>query len=181
MRPFLTTDNQNIPSGTASTPKLVKRSTPDLVLSPDYSMMFSVRVDKHGEFILVCKDLIGRTSAFFRSISSDSNWRPGLTIPVDLPDVDTESFRVYTHWVNTGKLVIEPYRCERFHDFHEQKSLIEAFILGDLLDDSEYRQHVLAIIIAGLPSWTNFLSGDLIPRIWTATQSGSPLRTFALR
>ena len=28
-------------------------------------MMFSVRVDKHGEFIFVCKDLISQTSANF--------------------------------------------------------------------------------------------------------------------
>ena len=144
-------------------------------------MMFLVRVDKHGEFIFVCKDLISRTSAFFRSISCDNSWRPGLTIPVDLPGVDAESFRVYTHWVNTGKLVIEPCRCKRFHEFHEQKSFIEAFILGDILDDLRYRQHVIDVIIARLPSWTEFLPGDLVSRIWAATQSGSPLRTFALR
>lgn len=144
-------------------------------------MMFSVRVDKHVEFIFVCKDLISRTSAFFRSISCHNSWRPGLTISVDLPDVEAESFRVYTHWVNTGKLVIEPCRCERFHGFHEQKSFIEAFILGDILDDQHYRQHVIGVIVASLASRTEFLPGDLISRIWAATQSGSPLRNFALR
>jgi hypothetical protein len=112
-------------------PKLAKPSATDLILSSDYSMMFSVRVDKHGEFIFVCKDLISETPAFFRGISCCENWRPGHIIPVDLSDVDTESFRVYIHWVNTGKLVIEPCRCERFHEFHRQNSLVEAYMIND--------------------------------------------------
>jgi len=144
-------------------------------------MMFSVRVDKHGEFIFVSKDLISETSAFFRDITHCDNWRPGHTIPVDLPEVDAESFKIYVHWVNTGKLIIKPCRCENLHDFHEQESLIEAFILGDFLDDSAYRQHVIGVIIAKLSSWNEFLPSDLIARIWAATRSKTPLRIFALQ
>jgi hypothetical protein len=162
-------------------PKLAKPSATDLILSPDYSMMFSVRVDKHGEFIFVCKDLISETPAFSRGISCCENWRLGHTIPIDLPDVDAESFRVYIHWVNTGKLVIEPCRCERFHEFHEQNSLVEAYIIGDFLEDRECRKHVMSGLIAKLSSWKTYFSGDLITRIWEAAHSpSSPLNKFAL-
>lgn len=147
--------------------------------SCEYSKTFAVRVGKYEEYFFVHQHIFSKTSAFFRGISFES-WQLGHTIPVDLLEVNADSFKLYTHWAHTGIFAMGCCSFDENHDAHEQRACIEAYILGDFLDDPEYRAHVMSIIIAKLSSWRRYISNDLIRRIWGLTHSASPLRTFAL-
>ena len=133
----------------------------------------------HGDYHFVHHDIISAKSRFFQDISFGP-WERGYTKPVDLPQVDAESFAIYTRWLYSGKLAINSCNCPERYESHEQSSLIEAYILGDFLDDPYYCRYVIETIIAKLSFWKDFLSHDLIRRIWEATPTESPLRTLAM-
>jgi hypothetical protein len=62
----------------------------------------------------------------------------------------------------------------------DQWSCVEQYILGDFLDDAEFRKNVVLNLIREIEHWTTQYAAALVMRIWTTTPSESVLRTLIL-
>jgi hypothetical protein len=62
----------------------------------------------------------------------------------------------------------------------DQWSCVEQYILGDFLDDAEFRKNVVLNLIREIERWTARLAAALVMCVWTTTPSESVLRTLIL-
>jgi hypothetical protein len=127
----------------------------------------------------VHKDIICAKSKFFKTafMNTNGNWRETEEKLMPLPDVDPELFRTYVNWLYTGKICWSPTPTATAQD---HSNLIEAYILGDFLDDTEFRKLVMQFMVAGMSVWEAQFEDDHILRIWEATPEDSPLRNYTL-
>ena len=63
----------------------------------------------------------------------------------------------------------------------DQWSCVEAYLLGDFLDDAEFRKAVLNKLVFDIARWKTHFSAALVTRVWTKTSAGSAFRTFVLQ
>lgn len=63
----------------------------------------------------------------------------------------------------------------------DQWSCVEAYLLGDFLDDAEFRKAVLNKLVFDIARWKTHFSAALVTRVWTKTPAGSVFRTFVLQ
>jgi hypothetical protein len=63
----------------------------------------------------------------------------------------------------------------------DQWSCVEAYLLGDFLDDVEFRKAVLNKLVFDIARWKTHFSAALVTRVWTKTPAGSVFRTFVLQ
>lgn len=63
------------------------------------------------------------------------------------------------HWVSTGELVAEVYCTSVVLDEDQVKdALIAAFVLGDVLDDPQFRRKAMDLLILKCSEWDNIFS-----------------------
>jgi hypothetical protein len=127
------------------------------------------------------RDHICERSKFFEAACAPGRWREGEEKSVPLPDVEPCVFKTYLHWTMTGQLLPEIHWDRGTTSVgQQQETHVEAYILGDFLDDAKCRDHAIAQMITKLAAWACVLLTCLIVRIWDATPDGSPLRTLVL-
>jgi hypothetical protein len=146
----------------------------------DYSDIIIVLVGEDKIVFPVYKDLICENSRFFQAACAPDRWLEGNAKMVPLPHVNPNTFKAYYHWVVSGSLLPEMYwDSDDLRPEYKQEAYIEAYILGDFLDDAGYRNEVIATMIAERATWRLF-SDVAITRIWEATSERSSLRIFTL-
>jgi hypothetical protein len=145
----------------------------------DYNDLITVLVDEDEVELTVHKATICEKSKFFEAAVSSDRWKEGKEKVVRLPEVDSDEFRAYIHWVYTGKFLPEIHWETADVGEHEVKTTyMQGYILADVLDDHELRTHALETLIDKCIHWTTFPSGEFCEDIWEQTPKGSPLRTF---
>jgi hypothetical protein len=147
----------------------------------DYNDMTTVLVGKTQEKFTVHRDIICENWRYFEAACRSDRWLEGKEKTVPLSHINSATFKTYLHWTMTGKLLPEVYWArENIEAEHEQWVYIEAYIVGDFLDDAKYRNHVMGAMIVRRRTWDSAYSDDMITRIWEGTPEKSPLRTFTL-
>lgn len=147
----------------------------------DYNEIITVLVGENEQQFIVHKNTICDKSKFFEAACSSGRWKEGKEKLVRLPEVDPEAFRVYVHWVYTGKVSPEvEWGHADLNCAEKQVTYTEAYIIGDVLDDNDLRKHVIDTMIEKTSAWADLLPCTSLRRIWEATPTASPLRILAL-
>jgi hypothetical protein len=147
----------------------------------DYNNIITVLVGQSKTNSSVYKDIICEKSKFFEAACAPDRWLEGNAKTVPLPHVRPETFKTYYHQMVTGLLLSSVHwGRETFTAEEEQEAFIEAYILGDFLDDAAYRRYVMSMLLRQRGRWGVAFNNSFITRIWEATPENSPLRTFTL-
>lgn len=86
------------------------------------------------------------------------------------------------HWVSTAELVAEVYCTSVVLDEDQVKdALIAAFVLGDVLDDPQFRRKAMDFLIFKCPEWDNIFSFPTLGDVWKKTPPDSPLRRYVIQ
>lgn len=157
------------------------RTDPHNSYDYDYNDIITVIVGISEQQFIVHKTTICEKSKFFHAACSNVRWREGKEELVRLPEVHPRVFKAYAHWAYTGKVSPEvEWGHADVGEAEEQQTYVEAYIIGDLLDDRDLRQQVIDTMIKKTSTWMTMFSSGRLRRIWAKTPAGSPLRTFIL-
>ncbi|EME43806.1 hypothetical protein DOTSEDRAFT_117400, partial [Dothistroma septosporum NZE10] len=133
-----------------------------------------VKVGKPVTTFFVNKDLICKASPFF-SAARKEEWCEGRTRKVELEDQKPDSFNVYMNWLYSHKVVLG-----RFNDQTPEYDLIDAYALGDMLLDVDFKDAVLDAMAANWLTTQNDLfyipSAHQRAYLYGQTPAGSKLR-----
>ena len=127
----------------------------------------------------VHRTTICERSKFFNAAVSTKRWTEGQENIVRLPEGSAAKFQMDVHWVYTGKLVPEVYwHRDGLDSDEEQRAYYNAYIIGDILDDSDLRTLALDTMITESATWELMPSLNTCQQVWEKTPKGSPLRAF---
>lgn len=143
----------------------------------DYNNLINVLVGPKETAFAVYKDSICMSSKFFAAACSPGRWREGREKLVHLPESPPQAFQAYVHWVYTGEISPMVYFGEQvISEAMEAKAHIEAYIIGEFLDDAKLRTKALDNLITKIVTWRTMIPSSLIGRAYETTPVGSPLR-----
>lgn len=161
-----------------------KRSHADMMCryEYDYNNLITVLVGEDEEKFSVHRDSIREKSKFFSAAVSSGRWREGRKKLVRLPEIRSDEFRLYVHWVYTGEIVPEVlWHVPEADADQALLSCIAAYILGDVLDDENLRECAIETMIEKCPGKSSVPDGEWCTAIWEQTSKGSTLRKFMIR
>jgi hypothetical protein len=147
----------------------------------DYNDIITVLVGENEENFTAHKDFICERSKYFEAACAPDRWLEGKEKVVPLKYLQPAAFKNYLHWMLTGELLSEIYwGHENITTTEDQRAHVEAYIVGDFLDDADYRGHTLQAIVTKIAAWKQCPNSVLITRVWESTPHGSILRTLFL-
>jgi hypothetical protein len=141
----------------------------------EYNDLVSVLVGPDEVRYTVHEHKICAKSKFFEA-ACRKEWLERRQVP--LPDVEPRLFEVYYDWVYDGEIKWDKEEDQKIED---QKIHVEAYIMGEFLDDEKFCSEIIKAMIGKLSKWGRAYSEELIWRIWDGTPSKSPLRKFLLQ
>lgn len=126
------------------------------------------------------KDLICYKSPYF-SLAVKDHWKEGREGRVPLPDDDPAAFALYIQWIYRGRICSSQDMGETEGNREEMNLLIEAFVLGEKLQDRDFRDAVIDSLIQAVdtPDAQNkkwYPPPATVDRAYRATPESSPLR-----
>lgn len=102
----------------------------------------------------VHRTTICERSKFFNAAVSTKRWAEGQEKIVRLPEGCVAEFQMYVHWAYTGKLSPKIFWHRDDLDSDEvQRAYYNAYIIGDVLDDSDLRTLALDTMITESAAW----------------------------
>jgi hypothetical protein len=120
-------------------------------------------------------------SKFFQAACSD-RWQEGQEKVVRLPEArSTQASEVYVDWVYSSAVdpglqqENSPVKLARYYGH-----LIELYLLGDVLDDMEFRNKALDSLNAAVCNEMKFFSAKHCHLIWEHTAPNSPLQKWTV-
>lgn len=129
--------------------------------------MITIIVGPEERSFKVHKEVICATSKFFKTACSEKILRQ--------PDGTPEQYKTYVDWASTSELDIETEDPDL-----QLSGLIDLFILGDVLDDYQFRNATMEQLIATTLGSTHSFSFEQLDKVYAATVAGSPLRLFVV-
>ncbi|KAF2028831.1 hypothetical protein EK21DRAFT_113524 [Setomelanomma holmii] len=138
---------------------------------------------KHTDFS-VHENLIRLSSPFFEA-ALGRDWKEAKERIGKLPDCNAHAFRVYTHWIYTGQLntKLQFDQSSPTDGQWEWANLVKAYLLGDYLQDIDFKDTVMDAMI----DWADYATrecGNASPHssveVYQHTRIGSPLRWILL-
>lgn len=138
----------------------------------DYNSTITVLVGREEQQFTVHKDTICAKSKFFRAACSE-RWTGRKNQPIKLPEVSAADFQTYFHWVYTTKIELQSDDPDK-----KWHSLIDLYILGDVLDDYQLRNTSMEQLINDLPLLKKSFTRSTIRHVYERAPVGSPLRKF---
>lgn len=137
-------------------------------------------VGEEGQPFHVHEQRLCDRSPFFTK-AFQKEWKEGQERTIPLPDDDPGVFDLYVQWIYRGQIFSRMPRAEfRLLD-REMELLIDAYIFGEKIQDSNYQDAVLDSLLA----YTNtrdekgvrwFPTGALVRKAYQKTPASSPLR-----
>jgi hypothetical protein len=112
----------------------------------DYNSTITVLVGHEEQQFTVHKDTICAKSKFFRAARSE-RWNrlsEGKEKAIKLPETSVRDFQIYVHWVYTSKIEVDSGDATKTYADH-----LQAYILGDVLDDYQLRNAAMEQLING--------------------------------
>ena len=181
-------------SSTEGNPRYDPRITKENTLAYAFHVLFSLfKADEnslHGSVILVRvgsqpvqdwaihRSLICTQSDMFNRMFANEciESRTGVVL---LKEDDPAAFEVYAQWLYTGKILIGA-RNRAGEEYQGWDHLVNAYILGDKLQDGHFADAVMDTIIAESNTNVNgfhfYPIGRIVQTIYNNTREGSPLR-----
>ena len=135
------------------------------------SKTFIAMVGEWEEEFTLHTDVACRSSKFFQT-ALDRDWKESQTNTVVLHDVKAAHFESYLQWLSTND-----------HSFLEEYDLVELaklYILGDFLDDSDFRVAMLRSLAKRAIERNTRPRRKAVESIWDQTPENSPLRKMIL-
>ena len=138
---------------------------------------------KHTDFS-VHENLIRLSSPFFEAALS-RDWKESQEKIVKLPGCNAHAFRIYVQWLYTGQLHTKlQFNHTSPNDGQwEWANLVKAYLLGDYLQDIDFKDTIMDAMI----DWANEATrecSDAPPHssveVYQHTRDGSPLRKVTL-
>lgn len=139
----------------------------------------------------VHKCMITTPSIFFEAACKEA-WNKARSQIIRLPEVDDQDFLDYLHWLYTRKLDLDDELAEQSHKLSvlattekdeagsRHDSLVDLYVLADILDDVELRNKCIdgIIDVSAAPGYTPSIR--LTNSIWDRTSDNSTFRALIL-
>ncbi|KAK6436349.1 hypothetical protein LTR95_007457 [Oleoguttula sp. CCFEE 5521] len=120
-------------------------------------------------------ELIIKSGSDFVRLALTGGWQEAQTNLVKLPVDDLGIFAVYQRWVYYGDLRTMSHRSNAQCDIREYEVLVNAYVLGEKIMDSDFKDAVIDGIIEKLPAEASF-DVQLTPLIYEGTPTKCALR-----
>lgn len=137
-----------------------------------------VRVGTAGAAIYVHENLVRESSIFFKGMLAH-NWKESTDRIVLLPYDDPIIFNIYVQWKYKGK-ILSATADQDDENQEEWLRLVQAYVLGDKLQDAAFKDAVLDSIIAksnvAVNGFHYFPIQNITTFIYANTVPKSPLR-----
>jgi hypothetical protein len=147
---------------------MLNQTLTNVLNSPNYSKTLVVYVGQFEQVFIVHEDKLIVKSKFFRAACS-SKWKKGASDIVRLPEVELDTFQMYTDWVYSDTIVPpEP----------SIRALIELYLLGEFLNDVKLRNATMRLLVASVHTYKTFPKVGSIKSIWNNTAPNSLLRSW---
>lgn len=116
-----------------------------------------------------------RAASFETALSRD--WKEAKTKVVSLGNERPETFELYKNWLYTSK-IFSQQDLDKFAPTRaiETRLLIDAYIMGDLFQDSDFKDAVIDVIIDCIAQNAAPHAAANTKRVYENTPSESPLR-----
>ncbi|KAF2800822.1 Prefoldin [Melanomma pulvis-pyrius CBS 109.77] len=137
------------------------------------SITIIVGSDSDTREIIIHKSVLTSTSKFFskalRSEWSDLRANPNT---IELPHLDMDTFKVYTHWLYSRTLALPTDG----KDHQAYPLLAKAYVLGEEFMDIAFKNDVLDTMIAIVSECSIYPAGETVLTIYENTPPASPAR-----
>jgi len=127
----------------------------------------------------VHKDLLCQKSPYFSAAANDC-WKEGQEGRVPLPDDDPAAFVLYVQWLYRGRIFSSQDIGDTGGNREEINLLIEAFILGEKLQDQNFKDAVIDSLVHAVDTpdgqdtrW--YPRSAAVDRAYKGTPESSPL------
>jgi hypothetical protein len=146
--------------------------------------IITVRVGIEGkqQDFTVHETLVRQASPFFENALSHE-WTESQSRIVNLPTMRAEDFHLYVQCIYTGRLYARPSdRKTPFEANHaEFKRLANAYVLGDYLQDTAFRDTIIdAILECAVEGPLSIMYSGCASTLYLETQEGCPLRKLLI-
>ena len=128
----------------------------------------------------VHKDLLCQKSPYFSAAANDC-WKEGQEGRVPLPADDPSAFALYVQWLYRERIFSSQDMTDTGGNREEIDLLIEAFVLGEKLQDQNFKDAVIDSLVHAVDTpdgqdtrW--YPRSAAIDRAYRGTPEGSPLR-----
>ncbi|OQO00731.1 hypothetical protein B0A48_13222 [Cryoendolithus antarcticus] len=146
---------------------------------PDYGEAITVLVGDPARPFMIHRDYVCAKSKFFEAACS-TRWLEGQEKTVKLDDVDPALFARYVHWAYYDSFEAKTSVNDRQDD--HKKELLDAYLLGDRLDDQALRDHAMGLLHHHLrDTSTVYPLRSWIQRLYRETAAGSLLRKLMVK
>ena len=133
--------------------------------------MITILVGEEEHPFTVHKDMLCAKSKFFKAACSKV-WASGREKIVRQPEGMPGDFQIYVEWVYNSKISLDTDDVNK-----QQNTLMDLYILGDVLDDYQLRNATLKRLIANTQNGLR-LNSEQLHKVYEFTMAGSPLRKF---
>jgi hypothetical protein len=143
----------------------------------------SLDVGPHPEIYAVHEDLLCEHSPFFQAAVKEEWREPHDRIP--LPHDDPDVVCLYLHWTYAGRILSRKSDSTNEESDNEINFLVDAFIFGEKVQDSRFKDAVIDAAIKstlssdmdGVPCFPGVMA---VNRAYKGTPPGSPLRRLMI-
>lgn len=125
--------------------------------------------DTEDSIFVVHESTIRQRSRFFDN-ALKRGWKEAEHKVVRLPEAESDAFELYVNWLYSSQLYTKGQSDE-----DEYGQLVEAYVLGDWLQDPDYKDAVIDALIDKIKD-DPILPTGLAGTIWAHTAPGSSLR-----
>ncbi|KAI9686116.1 MAG: hypothetical protein M1820_010690 [Bogoriella megaspora] len=140
----------------------------------------TICVGKTKENFIVSSELLTSHSPYFKAALS-TRWKEGQTRKIELPEDEEDAFELYVRWLLTRQIwsvdIADDCSDKNTEDITEEMLLIRAYCLGEMVQDTEFKDAVLDALIEENTKFP-IVAVDSLDYAWKHTRPGSPLRNF---
>jgi hypothetical protein len=142
----------------------------------DCTDVIDIYVGPEKECFRLYRPLIVSSSDYFKK-ALKHDFRECETHRFDLTEDDADSFAIYAHWLIWKKLAVKLGKSSK-NDRTEYQQLAYAYVLGDKLQDTQFRNDIINAFVAKRENEKLLPGSTTIDYIYTNTLESSKLRKF---
>ena len=151
------------------------------MLRHDFLQTITVIVGEHKAQFVVHTNHICKSSGFFRA-AVKGEWKEAIDRIVTLPEAKSEAFDTYLGWLYTGHVTVLESRKHKYGETFSKtklkkahRDLIDAYCLGDYLEDSHFRTAVVDEVKHAIEESNYFVLDANVFYLWEHVRHDSQL------
>ena len=160
---------------------------------PDFSKVLTIMINEEPPertaTFIVDESVMTKRSKYFKAACRDE-WKEATSRTIKIPEVDTDAFCAYLHWVHLEQVAISTQydveACSSDDAPLVLDELIRLWLLADRLGDAQLCDCVIDTMLDVADSvdismdWTEAIPAEMLDLIYAATSEGRSLRRLVV-